>query len=97
MPIGRKVGFGPSDTVLGGDPAPLPQRDTVPPNFRPMAVVVKRLDGLSMKVGLGPGDCVFDGDRATPRKKAHPPSPNFWPMSIVAKRLDESRSHLVRN
>jgi len=30
MPLGREVGLGPGHIVLDGDPAPLPQRDTVP-------------------------------------------------------------------
>ena len=51
------------------------------PNFRPMSVVAKRLDGLrcyrllGMDVDLGPGDFVFDGepDPATPEKRdTHP-------------------------
>ena len=45
-PLGREVGFGPSDIVLDGDPAPPPQKGgRAPPNFRPMSVVAKRLDG----------------------------------------------------
>jgi len=78
------------------------QRGTSPPNFRPMSVVAKRLDGLrcqslGMEVGLGPGDFVLDGDRAQlpPEKKGTAPA-NFWPMSIVAKRLDGRRRHLIR-
>jgi len=37
-----EVGLGPGDTVLDGDPAP--PRSPLP-NFRPMSVVAKRLDG----------------------------------------------------
>jgi len=36
MPLGMEVGLGPSDNVLDGDTAP---------NFRPMSIVAKRLDG----------------------------------------------------
>ena len=32
-------------TVLDGDPAPLPQKGVEAPNFRPMFIVAKRLDG----------------------------------------------------
>ena len=39
-----EVGLGPGHIVLAGDPAPLPQRVTAP-NFRPISVVAKRLDG----------------------------------------------------
>ena len=46
MALGMEVGLGPSHIVLDGDPAPLPKKGTAPPNFRPMSVVAKRLDGL---------------------------------------------------
>ena len=47
MPIGMKVGLGPDDIVLDEDPASLsPKRGQSPlPNFRPMSIVAKRLDG----------------------------------------------------
>jgi len=45
MKLGVEVGLGTGHLVLGGDPATLPKRGTVP-NFRPMYVVAKRLDGL---------------------------------------------------
>jgi len=45
MKLGVQVGLGPGHTVLDGDPAlSLSQRDTAP-NFRPMSVVAKRLEG----------------------------------------------------
>ena len=43
--LGRELGVSPSDIVLDGDPAPLPKRGAKPPNFRPMSIVAKRLDG----------------------------------------------------
>ena len=46
MPLGTEVGLGPGHIVLDGDPAPLPHRRTAAPNFWPMSVVAKRLDGL---------------------------------------------------
>ena len=34
MPLGTKVGLGPGDVVLDGDPAPIPtERDTAAPYF----------------------------------------------------------------
>jgi len=46
MSLGREVGLGPGDIVLDGDPAlPLPKGAQPPPNFRPMSVVAKWLDG----------------------------------------------------
>ena len=42
---GQTVGrIKPGHTVLDGDPAPLP-KGAQPPNFRPMSVVAKRLNG----------------------------------------------------
>ena len=43
--LGVEVGLGPSHIVLGGDLAPSTQKGHIP-NFRPMSVVAKRLDGL---------------------------------------------------
>ena len=45
MKLGMEVGLGPGHIVLDGDPAPLPKNGAEPPNFRPMSVVAKRLDG----------------------------------------------------
>jgi len=45
MSLGMELGLGPGDFVLDGDPAPLPKRGSEPPNFRPMSIVAKRLDG----------------------------------------------------
>jgi len=45
----------------------LQEREHSPPNFWPMSVVAKRLDGsmlLGMEVGLGPGHIVLDEDPA---------------------------------
>jgi len=43
MPLGTEVGLVPGDTVLYGDPAPLPKKGTARLNFRPI-FVAKRLD-----------------------------------------------------
>jgi len=45
MSLGMEVGLGQGDFVLGGDPATSPQKGAEFPNFRPMSIVVKRLDG----------------------------------------------------
>ena len=46
IPLGTKVGLSLGDTVLDGDPAPLPPKRAEPlPNFWPMSIVAKRLDG----------------------------------------------------
>jgi len=47
MPLGTEVAsLGLCDIVLDGDPAPPPLKGHSLPNFRPMSVVAKRLDGL---------------------------------------------------
>ena len=44
--LGMEVGLSPGDFVLDGDPAPSPERGrSLLPNFRPISVVAKRLDG----------------------------------------------------
>ena len=68
------VRWGPSST--------LPKRGQSPlPNFRPMSIVAKGLDGSRLafvtEVGLGPGNIVLDGNLApSPSKGAEPP-PQF--------------------
>jgi len=42
MPLGMEVGLSPGHIVLDGDQ--LPPKGAQPPNFRPMFVVLKRLD-----------------------------------------------------
>jgi len=43
IPLGTEVGLGPGDILLDGDPAPLEKEHA--PNFRPMSIVAKGLDG----------------------------------------------------
>ena len=46
MLLGMKLGLGQGDFVLYGDHAPPPQKGAEPtPNFRPMFIAAKRLDG----------------------------------------------------
>jgi len=44
MPLGREVGLSPSNNVLETQ-FPLPKKGAERPNFLPMSVVAKRLDG----------------------------------------------------
>jgi len=44
VPLGMEVGLGSGDIVLDGDPAPHKMKH-IPSTFRPMSIVVKRLDG----------------------------------------------------
>jgi len=45
--LGMEVGLGPGHIVLDGDTAPLPLKGAEPlPNFWPLFIVAKRLDGL---------------------------------------------------
>jgi len=43
--FGTEAGLSLGDIVLDGDPAPPPLKGHTPPNFRPMYIVAKRLDG----------------------------------------------------
>jgi len=46
MPLGMEVGLSSGDFVLDEDPALLPNKETDPlPNFRPMSILAKWLDG----------------------------------------------------
>jgi len=46
MPIGMEVGLDPGEIVLNGDPVHPQKKGYSPlPNFRPMFVVAKRVDG----------------------------------------------------
>ena len=45
MPLGMEVGLGSGNIMLDGDQLPSP-KVAQPPNFRPMSVVAKQLDGL---------------------------------------------------
>ena len=46
MSHGMELGLSPDDFVLDGDPVtPSPKGECGPPNFRPMFIVTKRLDG----------------------------------------------------
>jgi len=46
MSLSMELGLGPGDFVLDGDPvSPYPKGGAEPPNFRPMFIAAKRLDG----------------------------------------------------
>jgi len=46
MPLGMEISLGPCDFVFDGDtPTPRKKGTPTPPNFWPMSIVAKRLDG----------------------------------------------------
>jgi len=45
MALRMEVGLGPGHILLNGNLAPLPKKAEPPPNFRPVFVVAKQLDG----------------------------------------------------
>jgi len=45
MPLGMDVGLGTGDFVLDGAQLPPEKRTQPPPDFWPMSIVAKRLDG----------------------------------------------------
>jgi len=90
--ISMEVGLGPGHIVLDGDPAyPPPKGGTSLPNFRPIFVLSKRLDGSRCATWYDgrprPGQhCVRCGPSSTPRGTAPPlPPKKFRPISVVAK------------
>jgi len=87
MPLGTKVGLSPGDSVLDGDPVPLPTKGVEPlPQFSAhfycgqTAGCIKM--PLGMEVGLSPGDFMFDGDPAPLPKRERSPSPIFGPCLL---------------
>jgi len=75
MKLGVRVGLGPGQAVLDGDPSSPPQSGTAPPQFSAhicsfccgqMAPWIKM--PLGMEVGLDPSDIVLDGDPSPPLK-----------------------------
>jgi len=99
MKLGTKVGLGTGHVLLGGDPAPPPQKGGAAPNFQSHVYCGQTAGwikmALGMEVGLGQRHIVLDGDPASLSKKGDR-APNFLPISIVAKRLYVSEYHLVR-
>jgi len=100
MSSGTKVGPGPGDIVLDGDPAPL-NKEAHNPQFWSMSFFGQTAGWirmpLAMEIVLGPGQIVIDGDTVPPPYKRHSSPPTFRPMSVVAKRLGGLRWHLVRS
>jgi len=90
MPLGMEVGLSPGDSVLDGEPAPLPKGAEPPLQFSAhfycgqTAGWIKM--ALGMEVGLGPGHIVLDGSQLpSPEKGTEPPifgpsllRPNCW-------------------
>jgi len=78
MKLGTQVGLSPGNIVLDGDPAPPPPKEGAAPNFRPMYVVAKWLDGsrchlAGREVGLSPSHIVLDEDPAPlPQREQSP-------------------------
>jgi len=90
QPRGLCVGWGPSPPLL--------KKGDVAPNFRPISIAAKRLDGsrrrLTWRWALVQATLCCMGTRSPPQEKGA----EFLQFSahfIVAKRLDTSRWHLV--
>jgi len=87
MPLGVDVGLGPGHIVLHGDQAPLPQKGAEPPNFRPMSIVAKWLDGsrchLVQNQTSAQATLCWMGT-PLPLHEGGTAHPSFHPMSIVA-------------
>jgi len=81
MPLGRNVGLNPTDIVLDGNPAPIPQKGTELPQFSAYVYCGQKAGMIKMplriQVDLGPFHIVLDGDPALlPHKKKG--TAQFW-------------------
>ena len=92
--------------VRWGPSFPSPKGAQLPPNFRPMSVVVKRLHGLRWHLVLGSGDFVFDGHPATPTTEGTSATSQFlahvscgqtagWMKTPLGMEVDLSPGHFV--
>ena len=87
MPLGMEVGLGPGDFVLDGDPAPPHQKGGGAPNFRPMSIVTKQLDGSRLHfarrwASIQATLCKMETQLPSPNNGAEPPifgSLTLWP------------------
>jgi len=88
MPLGREVGLSPSDIVLYGDPAPLPQRGRSLPIFGLCLLWPNGwMDQDATWYGSRPQPrpyCVRQGSSSTPSPREKGTAASFRPMSIVA-------------
>jgi len=85
MALGAEVGVGPGHIVLDGDPVPFPQKGAQYPNFRPMSIVAKQLDGLrchSVWRKASTQVIRVRGGPSSPQKKKHSPHPIFGPCLL---------------
>jgi len=80
MPLGMELGLGPGNCVKWGPHSPS-QKRTEPPDFQPMFIVAKRLDGSRRDLARL-GDFVLDGDPALSPKGGRAPSPIFGPFLL---------------
>ena len=98
--LGMEIGLSPGDFVLDGTQSPSPKGAGAPlPNFRPISIVVKRLDAskchMVWMLASAQGTlCYMETQSFLPNKGGGAPS-NSRPISIVPKRLDASRCHSV--
>jgi len=109
MPLGMEVGLSPGDFVLDGDPASPPLKGHSPPNFRPMFVVAKQLDGLRWHLVWRYASAqatMFDGDSAAPRTEGTPTTTHFlahvycgqtdgWMKTPLGTEVDLGPGHIV--
>jgi len=104
MQLGTKVGLGPDDIVLVGDPAPPPERGTADPHFLARVYCGQTARWIEIPLGtevlgFGPGDIDLDGNPGPPRKGAQQPLPHISahftvtrsPISAAAEHL-----HMLR-
>jgi len=86
VPLGVEVGLGPCHIVLDGDVAPPSKKGAQPPNFRPMFVVAKPLDGSR---------CHLIRRSASAQAATPPPKRGTVPQFSVHVYCDQTVAHLL--
>jgi len=86
MSLGMKVGLGPGNFVLDGDPAPLPKIGAEPPKFL-AHVYCDQTAGwmklvVGMELGLDLGNFVLDGPPVAPSPKGGQTPKIFGPCLL---------------
>ena len=86
MPLGMEIGLSPGVFVLDGVTAPFSKRWAEPPNFRPMFIVAKRLDGsrwqLIWRQASAEATLCKMGTQSPPQKGGGAPSSIFGPCLL---------------
>ena len=81
--LGTEVGLSPGDFVLDGDSVPFPKSGRSPlPNFRPISIVVKRLDASKCHLVWMLPSALDEDPVLPPQQRGRSPLPIFGPFLL---------------